>query len=77
MEEIKDPYPYKEELIEYVIKKLGFTQEEFDQIMSAPLKTYHDYPTYYSIIKACKKPLKIAAAMHLIPKILFEKYAKD
>jgi N-acetyl sugar amidotransferase len=31
---------------EYVIKKLGMTEAEFDQIMSAPPKRYDDYPTY-------------------------------
>lgn len=29
---------------EYVIKKLGFTEQEFERIMSQPVKTYKDYP---------------------------------
>jgi hypothetical protein len=28
------------------------------------------------VIKACRFPMKIAADLHLIPKILYEKYAK-
>lgn len=31
---------------EYVVKKLGLTQQEFDEIMQAPPKTIYDYPSY-------------------------------
>ena len=34
---------------EYVIKKLGLSNDEFDQIMKAPNKTYKDYPNNESI----------------------------
>jgi N-acetyl sugar amidotransferase len=30
--------------VEFVVKKLGLTHEEFEQIMTAPNKTYADYP---------------------------------
>ena len=30
----------------YVIKKLGLTEQEFDEIMELPKKTYDDYPSY-------------------------------
>jgi hypothetical protein len=40
--------PYNEDQIredkEYVIKKLGITEAEFNAIMSAPPKTHKDYP---------------------------------
>jgi hypothetical protein len=29
---------------QFVIKKLGLTEQEFEQIMAAPPKTYWDYP---------------------------------
>lgn len=76
LEELKQPYPYNEELIDYVIKKLDFTIGEFQEIMRMPIKTFHDYPTYYPVIRMSKVPMKFAARMHLIPKILYEKYAK-
>ncbi len=40
-----------EEDIEYVIKKLGFTQEEFDKIMALPAKSFRDYPSHYSMFE--------------------------
>jgi len=41
--------PYNAELIredyEYVIKKLGYTEEEFENILNAPVKSHFDYKT--------------------------------
>lgn len=31
---------------EYVIKKLGITEEAFDKIMREPIKSFYDYPSY-------------------------------
>ena len=48
-EEMKnDPYPeaMMQEDREYVKKKLGLTEAEFEQIMTLPIKTYRDYPNY-------------------------------
>jgi N-acetyl sugar amidotransferase len=40
---------------EYVIKKLGLTSEEFEEIMSFPVKTYSDYPNDEKKLKAIYK----------------------
>jgi N-acetyl sugar amidotransferase len=34
---------------EYVIKKFGLTEQEFDSILAAPVKSYRDYPNYYNL----------------------------
>lgn len=46
----------QEEDREYVIKKLGLNDEEFNRIMSAPKKTFWEYPSYTRIIEGplCK-----------------------
>src|SRR5205085_4963358 len=36
---------------EYVVKKLGFTPEEFRAIMDAPPKKFSDYPSYSRIVQ--------------------------
>ena len=47
LEEMKAP-TYPKELLEadreYVIKKLGLTAEQFEEIMNAPVKSYAEYP---------------------------------
>ncbi len=69
-------YPYDKKVVDYVINKLGLTEEDFNNIMKAPLKSYNDYPTYLPLIKALRYPIKIAVALHIIPHILYLKYAK-
>jgi len=54
LEELKIPTysPSKqEEDREYVVKKLGFTEEEFTAIMRAQKKTYWDYPSYGHLMR--------------------------
>jgi len=42
----------------YVIKKLGFSELEFEKMMQEPVKTFLDYPNYYNTIKKFRKPIK-------------------
>ena len=48
IQEIQKP-PYSgymlEDDMEYILKKFEFTEDEFDRIMSLPVKTYKDYPS--------------------------------
>jgi len=48
------PYPaaLQQSDREYVIKKLGLTEPEFEQIMSAPPKRFSDYPSYVNGVPA-------------------------
>ncbi len=61
----RDLYPLKDlnEDKEFVIKKLGFTEAEFEEIMRKPPKSYWDYPSYenyrpYLVAKSFYKFLK-------------------
>lgn len=76
LSELSLAYPYNREDVDFVIKKLGFSNDEWKEIMKAPRKTFKDFHTYYSYIQKLKYPMKFAADMNLIPKILYEKYAK-
>ena len=54
LEELKVPTyapSMQEEDREYVVKKLGLTDAEFAAIMSAPRKSYWDYPSYGHLMK--------------------------
>ncbi|MFC1975126.1 N-acetyl sugar amidotransferase [Chloroflexota bacterium] len=48
-----------EEDIEYVIKKLGLTHEEFDEIMTLPPKDYRDYPSYFPLFEFFSPLIKV------------------
>ena len=40
---------------EYTIKKLGISEEDFENIMRAPRKTFEDYPNSHGIFEFAKK----------------------
>jgi N-acetyl sugar amidotransferase len=42
---------------QYVIKKLGLSNEEFQEIYQRPTKSFLDYPTYYPIIRAMRSQI--------------------
>lgn len=69
-----NPYPSQPELVEYALEKLGLTSREFDAIMAEPPKSFHDYPTYYPLMKAMKGPLTLGHRVGLVPSILYYKY---
>ncbi len=70
----KDPYDGGEELLDYCLKKLDFQYSEFEKIMSAPIKSFRDYKSYYPIMKKFKKPIKWATRLNLIPDTVYLKY---
>jgi len=75
IEEIKNkPYEYDQELVNYTVAKLGFTQKEFKKIMELPIKSFRDYPTYYPYVRLFKWPLMLAVRLKLIPDLLYQKF---
>ncbi|MFH0861088.1 MAG: N-acetyl sugar amidotransferase [Candidatus Altiarchaeota archaeon] len=74
--EIRDHlYPENPELIDYCTKKLGLSLEEFEAIMAKPPKSFGDYPTYHPLIQSTRILIRIACDFHLLPRILYLKYA--
>ncbi len=63
LEEISKP-PAPKEMLEqdrdYVIKKLGLSEDEFESILKAPNKTYADYPNNESLWKRFNSIIRIA-----------------
>jgi N-acetyl sugar amidotransferase len=56
LEQLKNNEYTEEKIAEdtdFIIKKLRITKQEFMNIMNAPLKSFRDYPSSYSILK-CK-----------------------
>jgi N-acetyl sugar amidotransferase len=70
----ENPYPYDQELVRYAVNKLGLTDKEFEDIMSAPRKSFHDYSTYFPLIHFLRGPIFLASKLNLFPKQLFLKF---
>ena len=74
IEEFGKPPFIEENLLEYFKKRMNLTDEEFDQIMSRPGKTYRDYKTYKQRFEKWKPLFKILAEKSLVPMSFYIKY---
>lgn len=64
----QDPYPQNLVLEdrEYVIKKFEITEDEFEQIMALPPKTFLDYPSYDKSLKRSQFYQLLKTLYHIV-----------
>lgn len=75
LEKIKeDPYDGGKETIKFCLKKLGYSEEEFETIMLNPPKTFNDYKSYFGLVRKMQKPIKWGVNWGLIPVTVYKKY---
>jgi N-acetyl sugar amidotransferase len=70
LEELKKPPmdpKITEEAKAYVLKKLGITTSEFEEIMNAPIKTILDYPNIHHIETSFRRMLMKLRRRNLMP----------
>jgi len=68
------PYFENESLVNYGLKKQGFSREEFDAILKAPNKYFTDYPSYYPLLRLFRLPIRILCRLHVVPAHAYEKF---
>jgi hypothetical protein len=73
---ISKPQEYDPDLIEMVIKRLGFSDEEFEEIMNLPKKTYRDFPTYKKTFERMKPFWWLMYKLNRVPKSFYLKWTK-
>lgn len=66
---IEDP-----KVISLCIKRLGLTQEQFDEYISREPKTFRDYPNNYALIRLLKPIIWLFAKLNFIPASAYDKY---
>jgi N-acetyl sugar amidotransferase len=70
----QDPYVGGVETLNYCIKKLGFSYEEFQQLMLDKPKNFLDYKSSYSFVRSLKKPIEWGTRLKLIPDTVYRKF---
>lgn len=70
------PYEYDQSIVDFVIERLGFSKQEFEEIMNSENKSYKDYKTLQPIYKLLSLPINIATRIGFLPRILYLKYCK-
>ncbi|MFN4359194.1 MAG: N-acetyl sugar amidotransferase [Hylemonella sp.] len=61
-------------LVDFLKKRLGFSEEEFEHLMTMPRKTYKDYVTYKKTFERMRPFFWVMYKMDLIPKSFYMKY---
>lgn len=68
------PIVHDPELLEYVKKRLGLTDEEYDKIMNGTKRSFRDFKTYKRRFEKLRPLFKILSAANLVPKSFYLKY---
>ncbi len=74
LEELREQPSGHEEGIKYCIEKLGLTEKEYQEILTAQPKDFTHYKNYYSFIKRLRVAVKILCKLHILPETAYEKY---
>ncbi|MBZ0179652.1 MAG: N-acetyl sugar amidotransferase [Melioribacteraceae bacterium] len=70
----QDPFTDGIEALDYCLKKLDLTYEDFEKIMNTPIKSFKDYKSYYSLVKKLKKPISWGNKIGIVPDTVYKKY---
>lgn len=72
----KDPYDGGKETLDYCLKKLDYTHDEFETIMNEKPKLFLDYKSYYSLVRKMEKPIRWGTKAGIIPDTVYRKFFK-
>ena len=71
---MSEPPHIESDLVEFVKKRLGFSDEEFDALMNLPKKSYRDYTTYKKTFERLRPFFWLMYKLELVPKSFYMKY---
>ena len=74
LEFINQPIRHDPELVEMVMKRLGFSAEEFDELLNLPRKTYRDYDSYKKTFERTRPFWWLMAKLDRVPKSFYMKF---
>ncbi|MGH8529901.1 MAG: N-acetyl sugar amidotransferase [Nevskiales bacterium] len=74
--ELGKPQPYDPELVEMLKKRLGFSEEEFEQLMQLPRKTFQDYRTYKQTFERLRPLFWVLYKTGRVPKSFYIKFCR-
>jgi len=68
------PYSFDSDIVDYAVKKLGWTRSEFEVLMKSQVKSFRDYPTYNDMISRFRWLIQIGCRLNLVPQLLYFKF---
>jgi len=76
LQKIKNPYLFDKSILEEIKKRLNFTDDEFEEIVKLPFKTYHDYKTYKKTFEKMRWFFWVMYKFNLVTKSFYMKFTK-
>lgn len=73
---LDEPIPFDPELVESVRRRLGYTEDEFEAIMTGPTQTYRDFPTYKSTFERLRPLFWLLYKAERVPQSFYLKYTR-
>jgi N-acetyl sugar amidotransferase len=71
---LRTPLVPDPELVTYVKKRLGLSDDQYAQLMSGPIRTYQDFKTYKRRFERLRPFFFVLAKANLVPMSFFLKY---
>lgn len=71
---MNEPPHIESDLVDFVKKRLGYTDAEFEALMNLPKKTYHDYKTYKRTFERMRPFFWLMYKLELVPKSFYMKF---
>jgi len=71
---MKEPPHIESDLVDFVKKRLGYTDSEFEAVMNLPKKSYHDYKTYKRTFELMRPFFWLMYKLELVPKSFYMKF---
>jgi hypothetical protein len=76
LEHLKIPHPMDKDVLEEIKKRLDLTNEEFEEIMQRPNKTFRDYQTYKQVFEKYRWFFWILYRLNMVPKSFYMKFTR-
>lgn len=74
LSELSKPPLIEQDLVEYIQKRLGLSETEYEEIMAMPPKTWQDYQTYKNSFERLRPFFYVLLKLKLIPESFYIKY---
>jgi N-acetyl sugar amidotransferase len=73
---LKEPPYLEDEIVSLVKKRLGFSDEEFERLMTMEKKSFTDYKTYKKMFELMRPFFWLMYKMERVPKSFYDKYTR-
>jgi N-acetyl sugar amidotransferase len=76
LEQLTQPPHCPDEIVEMVKKRLGFSEEEFQRVMTLPVATWHDFQTYKPVFERLRPFFWVLMKLNRVPESFYMKFCK-